>query len=332
MNIFDLITQLILNQQSALVAGFVAGLTPCTLALIPLFLYRFGIWRSEGKQQSILWKDLLLLLIGFLASFFVTGLVFQSLFASDFVNILRLVLGSLLVFAGLALFGRSLSLQFFAQVTHPLALGAVMPWVLSFSPCVLPWLAVVLVNNGSLLQPNILGKFLLFGAGMLIPALIVAILGRIAWRSAQKLSRALHVIERITPLLLIFAGFYLSVQLLNLTSRDVAWSGAILTGIIIVYAFSIFRIPARRTILNIQIFVVLLVLAVIFTVIGIQTALPHEMYLSGQALLQLCLPGENNISPVAFQEAALFNLLGAGLGVWSWVANRAGMQVRFVME
>lgn len=216
---FSEINTLISSQQSALIAGVIAAFTPCILALIPLFLYRFGVWGNDGKKRkrSIV-GEIGLLMLGYFISFTLSGIVFQQLSNSTFVNATRLTLGTLLFMIGvLQLFG-FLSVQVINKFSNPLAIGLVLPFVISFSPCVLPYFSTLLAGS---ISADSVFNFWLFGLGVLIPAIIISIFGKFALNLFRRTNGWLHKIERISGLLIVFSGLYLASQLVQITQVDV---------------------------------------------------------------------------------------------------------------
>jgi cytochrome c biogenesis protein CcdA len=329
----DIVTELsrtILQYESIpFAAGLIAAFTPCTLAIIPIFLYRFGLWEGSQNSWRESWQDIVLLLIGFLLSFGLTGIAFGNLFSSDYVNVTRLLLGTLLVLMGaLQLLGR-LNLQFATRSTNPLMLGAILPWVVSFSPCVLPFLSALLLSSTSgELGLSTMFKFLQFGLGLLTPAIVIALLGRVAVNALRRSTNVLGYVERFSPALLILAGFYISSQLVQITNRDmlVACLGLLL--LVGAISYIVFRKPSRRTALNYKAFFALLAVAFSLCVLSALVSAPLSERLSGEELLHACLPGGHQNSPIAFPIAVMFNGFALLLAWWVSLADVPGKRVK----
>ncbi len=330
----DLITtfnNLIGSQESAYFAGLIAAFTPCVLAIIPIFLYRFGIWdlsAAAGKQplKQVL-KDIALLVVGFLVSFAAAGLLLQSLLTSDLVNVTRLVLGYTLVLIGILQLSGRLSLQFMAKFSNPLLIGLVAPWIISLSPCVLPYFAGLVLTA---VTGDTLLKFMLFGLGVLTPAIILSFAGNRILSVFKKFTKVLLVIERWAALLIIFSGIYITAELITLTTKDILLAGSVILVEIAVVASLVFRRPAGRTLLNYGLTVIMITADLVATLILASQAVSAAS-VSGLALLHAC-NGNQNSCPVCGVAAVVFLSLAAGLAVSYLLSARKGRTVRFTFR
>lgn len=312
------IARLISTPETALLAGVVAAFTPCTLALIPIFLYRFGIWggepNSKGNQKSdirFVAKELGLLLIGYMLSFVAFGWLLNGLFGSDFINIVRLTLGSLLVFFGLMQLGGQISFSFINKVSNPLVTGAIIPLIISLSPCVLPVIAPLVAGSGS--TGSSVLTFTLFGIGILIPAIVLSIGGNRLIKYFRKSSKLVANIERFSAILILASGIYLSAQLINITGSEVAISALVMLILILGVAYSIFRIPSRRTVRNIAMLGLVGMVWIAGSVFAETQALAIES-LNGEEFIYECSQVENHFTPESINIAGSFGIIAGSLG------------------
>lgn len=337
MEFLDQVALFITHPGFAFGSGLVAAFTPCTLSLIPIFLYRFGLNGQQGNSGSKRYVDIGLVLIGFLGSFAVTGLLFGGLVGSDFVNITRLVLGVVLVLVGILQIFHKLSLQFFTKITNPLGLGIVLPWAISFSPCVIPFLSVILTgiaeSSDVVSTTQGIANFLMFGLGLITPAILISLLGGSIVKGMKKISTWVVRIESVSAVLIVVAGFYMSSQLVQLANRDVVISALLILVVLILMAREIFKVASRRTVLNYQLFGVLLLLWLAGLVAAIIITAPYGASISGEELVYSCLPGNGHTnSPAALPVALIGSSYAALMAGWYIVSNRKGSIVKFNLQ
>jgi|GEM_PF-6100283 len=241
MDLFASLTNLINSQSSSLVAGVIAALTPCALAMIPVALYSFGL-RKQNRKSLI--TALIIFSVSFVLTFSFIGLVLQSVLSGSLVNIVRIILGfSLVLAAFLVMTGANLT-GWTSKLTSPLALGVIMPLAISLSPCVLPWLA--LSSNGN----NQLLSMLSFGVGLVIPSVAIALLGNAGYQLTKKIKAVTHYLDMISPLLLLLAGVYMLMQLMLPTSNDLILSTSFIFGVYILISYKVFAVKSLRTLYN----------------------------------------------------------------------------------
>jgi cytochrome c biogenesis protein CcdA len=232
---FDQFTELI-NQSSPFLFGVASAFTPCTIAIFPLLLYRFGFGKNRSEQKKN-FLGLLIVAVTFVLTFAITGLVLQYLILSEIANVFRLILGALLVMAGVLQLTGRLNLITFQRFSHPVLIGVTLPWMLSFSPCVLAFTANLVVSSAgsASIDGNSALQFSLFALGILFPPFALALAGNAATGLTRKFSHALGWIEKIAPLALIIAGVFLINQIVQITSSEVLWAALLL-----VAGFSVF--------------------------------------------------------------------------------------------
>lgn len=323
------------SQESAYIAGLIAAFTPCMLVLIPIFLYRFGLWGNNvtGKRKSKLFAELALLLAGFFISFILSGIAFERLLGSDYVNITRLFVGSLLVFLGILQFRGSVDFTIISKLTNPFLLGLVLPWIISFSPCVLPFVSTLLISSetSSIVDFSVVTRFVLFGAGILTPSIVIAIVGNYGLGVAKTLSKKLRYIDKIAPVLLILAGFYLSSQMVYLTSKDVLIVGLLWISIILYIFYRVFLKSGGKysTVWNYTFLGISVVLIIVAVLNGTSLALPYSEQVYGRQLMYACIPATSKDLVMALQESLPFHLLATTTAMW-WTSHRKkSRSVRF---
>lgn len=318
MDIFSNLTAVVLRQESAYAAGIIAAFTPCILAIIPVFLYRFGIWESKpsaaNKQNSMkkTLRELGLFIVGFFTSFIVTGLLLNQLSNSAYVNATRLTLSFILILVAILQLFHRINIYFHNRFTNPLVLGLATPFIVSLSPCVLPYFSLVLANQDI---ATILPKFVLFGLGILTPPIITALLGKFALNLFRKSSGLFAKIEKWAPILILISGIYLGTQLIEVTQQDVIISGVITLVIILFSIYKTFEIHEQRTYQNMRNYIIVIAIwsAVVLFLLAIA---PQASSLTHDKLINYCMT--NNMGQaceVCNQAEILFSLLAIVLGI-----------------
>lgn len=240
------------------VFGLIASLTPCTIVLIPIFLYRFGMWGSE--KNNVLYKELLLTLGGFILSFLTIGFLFNLVFSSPYISVFRFVIGGLLVLFGfLQLFG----LYNFAnssKVNNPFLLGLLLPWFVSFSPCVIPFFGITLTSG--LASGELFLTVFLFGLGLLLPSILVSIIGERFMFLLRKTTKTMASVEKYSGLLIIFAGIYLNFQIMEFKNTDLYIVSAFFAIFTLVGFYFVFIKNKLINLPNILMFISLIILSV----------------------------------------------------------------------
>ncbi len=245
------------------ISGVVAGLTPCTVSLIPIFLYRFGIWSGEKKQKAQI-LNISLFITGFLINMTLIGLGIQYLTQSNFANILKLILGSIFIILGILQLTQSLSLNFVKKVINPFLLGLIMPLSISLSPCVLPIFSTIL-SSGITSQKAFI-KLISFSLGLISPGILSALIGNIFLKTIRNISGILEKFENYLGIILIFSGIYMNFQTLHITKLDIILGGIFWITVSILGFYSLFnkKISKIYKIGNILIITAYLILGYLF--------------------------------------------------------------------
>lgn len=310
------------NPFVALGAGLLAAFTPCTLALIPILLYRFGLWGGQlsrkGKRIdsfAVLANQLSQLIIGYLLSFSVMGLLLGSIIGSDLANISRLVIGSALVALGVMQFGGGVSFRFIQKVSNPFLLGLALPLVVSISPCVLPVLAPFVGLSASTGTATIV-SFLFFGLGVLIPAVIIALSGNQLLSRVKNLAGVMAKIDKVAAALIIVSGVYLGTQQLGLTRIDTIIVGLLHVVFVVWIAVIVLKNEATRTVTNLARVGVWLFASIVLAS-GISILTTNQKILRGQDFIYACSDHTNQISWEALAIVLAYSLIsGTGVAIY----------------
>ena len=209
-----------------LVTGFLAGLiaafSPCVIVLIPALVYRF-------TQKKIRVADIVFFAVSFIAVFVLSAAVLNELLTGMVKFGLQLGLGVLFIVMGiLALLNKFNPLQF-QLIKNPLLFGVVFALIASINPCTFSYLGVLIAAGTSF---NLIITMLAFSIGLLIPALLFAIFGKVLLIKIQKAGKIMHYISQAMNILLIGIGIYLILGVQAYTFMD-----AIVSEILLVITF-----------------------------------------------------------------------------------------------
>ena len=200
----------------ALLLGLTASITPCNFVLYPMLLYRFGI--SEGETK---WKDLLLFVITFLIVTLIIGFIAGVLFST--ITWFKLVLGVLFLLYGIYLVAKPGTGIVPKSVENPILLGIILPFTVSVSACVLPFFSILITQEATSISSYVQTavRFLAFGVGLLLPALLLTLFGAYFMKLVKKFSKVLYYIERIGALLIMISGAYILLDLNKMSEIDI---------------------------------------------------------------------------------------------------------------
>ncbi len=325
MEIFGFVADIIAGINHPFWIGVISSVTPCTIAIFPIFLYRFGLWNKEVNAKRN-YVGLAMAAAGFLLSFTLAGLVLQQIILSSFANVLRLLLGTVIVFIGMLQVLQRLNLQTVSKFSNPFLLGAFLPWLLSFSPCVLFFSALLFTNASSVTaaqQASTAFQFFLFALGMLTPVIVFVIGGNGLLRFVQRRSgKVFQWFEKISSWLIILAGLYLSSQLVQITSSEVLAAGFV--GTLLGVAF-ITRVILREKLTgaNYLVGVLLFLTMISTTMVAVAITQPYdELAVSDELLAYLCVPGEHDNSPIALPLALLMAGNAFLIAIWYRFSDR----------
>jgi len=229
-------------------SGLIAAFTPCIIVLFPIFFYRF--------HNNISTKEIIELSLGFLSVFIIMGLFLNELFSSSVQNGLRLGLGIFFIVLGILLYMERLNplnIPFFKNLY---LFGGSFALTLSFNPCTLPYLSIIISN-----KINVLLNVLFFGIGLLIPALIFAFFGNKLLSLTKNIQRFMGKIQRAMSFLLVITGAYMALTIEEYGRKDLYASILILFMIFFVVLRVFFIVRSKRDLLKLK--NILLILALL---------------------------------------------------------------------
>lgn len=218
---------------SALLAGFLMFIAPCTLPLIPAFLAYLSGTAHDARETTGRRQRLLIHTIaycaGFSTVFILLGVVAGSVggWLSAYQTLLMQLGGVLVLLVGLSLTGIPARLGWVksavrvlpvpARTSPAIAYGIGVVFALGWSPCIGPVLATILLY-ASATTTAASGALLLaiFSLGLAVPFLMVALLYDTI---ADRLVHSAAVAERWTSL----AGWLLIVLGLLLVSNSISY-------------------------------------------------------------------------------------------------------------
>ncbi len=182
------------------ISGILAAFSPCVIVLIPLVLYRF---MGNGSREL---KSILAMSAGFIAFFIMAGIVFSSLFQSEFQNGLRLALGIFFVALGVLSYAEKVNPLNFPLVKNPFLLGGAFALAISVNPCTLPFLSVTVGLGFAQALPSMIA----FGLGLLAPSVVFVIFGSRAMNIARKGGKLMSRAKKLMDVMLVLTGIYLA--------------------------------------------------------------------------------------------------------------------------
>lgn len=240
----------------AFVSGILAAFSPCVVVLIPLVLYRFI---ENGNRQA---KGIALMSAGFIAFFVIAGIVFSSLFQSEFQNGLRLALGMLFIALGILSYSDKINPMNFPIVKNPFILGAAFALAISVNPCTLPFLSITVGLELASALPSLVA----FGAGMLAPAILFVIFGQQAINYAKKGGRIMHKAKKLMDAILALTGIYLAITIKQFGQADSLAVSLFLLGFFALLLRMLFIVNSKSDLAKPQ--TILLVMALALVIIA----------------------------------------------------------------
>jgi len=181
-------------------SGLVAAFTPCVIVLMPILLYRF--FHEKSKQ----WFDFSMFVLSFLISYVIFGYFLSSIFTSIIQEGLKIGLGLLFVILGILAIMRRLNPINFPLIKNIYLLGFVFAMIISFNPCTLPYLSLIISINS---QFYLIFSLIFFAFGLITPSILFAIFGNKILVFSNKSGRVLDSVNKLMHLVLIFSGVYL---------------------------------------------------------------------------------------------------------------------------
>jgi cytochrome c biogenesis protein CcdA len=248
-------------------SGIVAAFTPCVIVLFPLVLYRFF---SEDKKEI---KPYLLFTGGFLIAYLLFGYFISGLLSSFIQNGFKVGLGLLFIILGILSVMGKLNPLHFPLVKNSFLLGVMFALALSFNPCSLPYLGVI-IGLGN--HVSIIANILFYALGLLVPSILFAFIGQSIFKYAR--GTALNTVNKIMSIVLIIAGVYLLTTIRGFAQYDIiiVTLFTILITMVILRAF--FVINSKKDILKPKNSIMLLamILIIIAIVYNCQSFIIHS--------------------------------------------------------
>lgn len=199
--------------------GVLSVLTPCTIVLLPIFLYRFGINRDDSKP---LVKDLIWVSLGFVMGVSGVALTMNFLVVSEYSSVIRVIIGMILIILGvLHLFGKYRFSFLADKDLHPIFWGIVLPWSVSLSPCVMPIFSSFL--SLSMTSGRTWLNIIFFSLGLISPAIVVSVIGNKVMQLLKKSAGFMSDFEKFSGILLVASGVYLNFQVMRLKIVDLTF-------------------------------------------------------------------------------------------------------------
>lgn len=192
--------------------GVVAAFTPCVIVLIPLLLYRF----FTPEKKKIL--SFIIFIASFLAAYGIFGIFLQELLTSAVANGFKLGLGLLFITIGILALQKRINPMQIPAAKNPIIFGIIFAIIIAINPCALPYVSLLIASNqGIYLVINIL----LFGVGLITPAVIIALAGKSVISFTKISGRVYNKISYLMNILLIGSGLYLIFLINSLQSLDI---------------------------------------------------------------------------------------------------------------
>lgn len=288
----------------AFASGCLSAVSPCVLVLIPLLLFRFARPRHGAVVQVELFdKDAALnhgrapaaeqgraplgelawFVAGFECAYVVFGLGVSTLFSSAVQAGIKLGLGCLFAVTGTVSLTDRIDPLHLPVFHSPALMGAAFAALISFNPCTVPFLAVIISMSTS----NAMWALVWFGAGLLTPALCFVALGKSFVGSMQRWERLLHALNRAMSLVLVAAGLWLAIgtHVVSLADRIVACTLTLAGACFGAGAFDGFAVPARRALAAVCLALLALALAGLTVLAGSGHVIATHELLGAERLL-----------------------------------------------
>jgi len=243
---------------SSFLAGIVAAFTPCAAVLIPIVSYRF----LRGKMY---WKGLLLFLLGFISLYLISAKFLSGIFESNVRNGFQVGLGMLFVVLGFLEIRKRFNPLNFPLIRNNFAFGGVFALLLSFNPCTLSYLGVLISLSSAV---NMFGNLLFFSLGLLLPSFAFAIFGKKLLSFQKRTRKVMAFVDKSMALLLMLSGFYLMLTIKNFGRYDVYVVGVMLGLVFLVLGRAYFVVHRKSDLLKWEtLFLIFTFILIVFSTI-----------------------------------------------------------------
>jgi len=206
-------------------SGIVAAFTPCVIVLMPILLYRFF---HENEKQIVKFS---IFTLSFVISYLIFGYFLSSLFTSSFQNGLRVGIGFLFVILGILALMNKLNPINFPLIKSNIGLGVIFSLIISFNPCTIPFLSVIISLNTNI---NIIINMFLFAIGIITPSIFFAFFSKKILDISRKSGKYMSLVDKFMNFILILSGIYLVFSIRTIDRYDI-----LLISIFILFIFYI---------------------------------------------------------------------------------------------
>ncbi|KAK2964344.1 hypothetical protein BLNAU_875 [Blattamonas nauphoetae] len=210
-------------------AGLSAAVSPCVIVLMPMLLVRFN---EMGNRKLV---GVPLLVAGFICTFCLLGFFISELMESQYQSGVRLGLGLLFATLGIQSFLGKVSSVTYPLFKNPFLIGGVYAVLVSYNPCTIPYLGMLVSIAAG---PKLVLTLLIFSLGMITPSIIFSLFGDGILTCIQtKMSGIMHWFNKLMALVNVGTGAYLAWSIHSLSIPDIA----VATVMLAVSFFLIFR-------------------------------------------------------------------------------------------
>ena len=242
---------------SSFLAGLFSAITPCNYVLFPILLYQFGL---HNIKQRVRYKKIILFTSIFLFIIVLTGLFFSVLIPY---TIFKFLFGGFLIIWGLYQLKNPGTSFIKNNNSQLIVLATLTPFVVTLSPCSLPFFSAFITLQNTVPKINIVLNFLSFGIGLLTPSLLLALLGNRFSKFVHKTYQLTNLLDKIAGFLIIFSGFYFIYQIQSIDKKDIFITGGIIILLTLLY-FS--KVITKKRSLLFQKFLIFIFSWIMFTI------------------------------------------------------------------
>ena len=216
---------------SSFLAGLLSSTAPCNYILFPVLLFQFGINNKESKIQ---YKQILLFTSIFLAVITFTGLFLSYLIPY---TSFKFLFGGLLIVWGMYQLKNPGYTFFKSNKTQLWILAILTPFIVTLSPCSLPFFSAFITLQSSISKLNIIFNFLAFGLGLLTPSFLLALLGNKFSNLIKKTYKLTAALDKIAGVFIILSGLYFIHQIHSISKKDLVITGFLVFISILIYFY-----------------------------------------------------------------------------------------------
>lgn len=214
-----------LGPLGSILMGVLVSFTPCVIVLFPITLYRFI--SGEGTD----YKNYLLYVAGFLSTFTVIGFLFQGLFQSVIQSGIKFTLSVMLIALGLLQFFNKLNPLGLKPVDNTFLFGVLFAGAIGINPCAIPFTGQIFgLSSGGAILINLVA----FGVGILLAPTFLVVFGNKLLSYTEKVTEAMHYMDKPMSLLLIGAGVYMGLHIFSLSRFELLFSSALVLLLLLV--------------------------------------------------------------------------------------------------